>query len=130
MVSYQNVTFRMTPDGFNQKCKYIVDYEWFNHWQMFVTNQKSGVNRTYKSKIEGVGVLDPGPIDNRNLFDQNGQIRDKLVLEQDYTVLEEPVWDFLWKHYGGGPIIRRKDYSIYSEAIDASDKERDYHEVS
>ena len=97
---------------------------------MFVTNQKSGVYKSYKSGIKGVGVLDPGPIDNRNLLDVSGRIREHLNECQDYAVLQEPLWEFLWKHYGGGPVIKRTSFDIYSEPIDSKEEEEMYKKVA
>lgn len=91
---------------------------------MFVTNQKGeSANRMYKSQIKGVGILDPGPIDNRHLFDSRGRLKQDLLEGQDFTFLEAPVWNFLWERYGGGPIVKRRCYDIYSEAISVLEEE-------
>lgn len=121
-----------TPTGDEESFVYAVDSEWYNHWQMFVTNKLEGESRVHKSTIKGVGILDPGMIDNRHLFEQDSQLKQGLVPEKDYTFLEQSVWWFLWERYGGEPIIKRRKtgryLSIYSEPIDITPEE-EYLEV-
>mmetsp|Transcript_23083 Transcript_23083/g.26463 ORF Transcript_23083/g.26463 Transcript_23083/m.26463 type:complete len:96 (+) Transcript_23083:49-336(+) len=81
----------------------------------------------FKSKIKGVGILDPGPIDNRSLFDQSGKVKPDLQ-PSDYVVLEPAIWKFLWEHYGGGPVVKRDQCDIYSSPVDVSEELREFEE--
>ena len=110
---------------------------------------------TQKSKIKGVGILDPGPINNLDLFDTSEEPSEELgdkhnlnciklglntnqnwdewnrlpYSTSSYTVVSESEWNFLWTHYGGGPIIKRKDCDIYSEPLDVTDESFKQEEV-
>ena len=93
---------------------------------------------TQKSRIKGVGILDPGPIDNSDLFDSECKVKSGLTKNlfsagvyntTSYTVLSEDEWNFLWTHYGGGPIIKRTEEDIYSEILDPAQEKEDFDKV-
>ena len=87
---------------------YAIDAKWIYDWKMFVQNKRnSSVSSFKKSEIEGIGILDPGPITNSYLFDDYGEIRPGLQIEKDYRMINERVWKILFDIYGGGPIIKR-----------------------
>lgn len=54
-----------------------------------------------KSDIEGVGILDPGPISNYNLFYEDGTLKYGLVKGKDYRLVNENVWNALYDIYSG-----------------------------
>jgi hypothetical protein len=56
----------------------------------------------------------PGPIDNAKLLDQNGDPRVNLSRGFHYRGINEQLWNYFYKIYGGGPIIKSRFLDIYS----------------
>ena len=81
---------------------YAIDSHWIYDWKMFVTNKRNILALgSKKSEIEGIGILDPGPISNKNLFDENGNLKSGLVKGKDYRLINENVWNALYDIYSG-----------------------------
>ncbi|CAI2362662.1 unnamed protein product [Moneuplotes crassus] len=95
---------------------YAVEAKWMYDWKMFVQNKRDSCVPSFKkSDIDRIGILDPGPISNNILFNSSGDLKEDLVIEKDYKMVNERVWKTLFDIYGGGPIIKRAQCNIYSE---------------
>ena len=64
-----------------------------------------------------VGILPPGPINNKIFFDSQGQIRKGLELNKDYRGVNIDVWKLLQNIYKGGPMVVRQENDIYSKDL-------------
>jgi len=78
---------------------YLLDYHWFKQLKNYVG-------------LEGDESANPGPIDNKPLFKEDGtEIRDHLIDELDYAMVPEEVWTVLLNNFGltqGQEPIKRK----------------------
>mmetsp|Transcript_18997 Transcript_18997/g.44303 ORF Transcript_18997/g.44303 Transcript_18997/m.44303 type:complete len:514 (-) Transcript_18997:112-1653(-) len=83
---------------------YIVDAQWLQEWKSFVSVNKGGPP--------------PKAISNHRLVDKNGVPKPGLKVVDDYRGVNEKVWEFWHKRYGGGPVIRRRVIDIYSQPMD------------
>ena len=102
---------------------YAIDSKWIYDWKMFVQNKRNScVSSFKKSEIEGIGILDPGPITNSALVDEFGNLKEGLQIEKDYRMINERVWKILFDIYGGSPIIKRTDCDIYSDSIQVDEE--------
>ena len=81
-----------------------------------------------KSSLSEVGILDPGPIDNNDLIDDN-KIKPNLVKDKHYKAVQPELWDFLWCKYGGGPILKRVSDNIYSAQLEPDQEQQELSEV-
>lgn len=94
---------------------FIINSDWLKDWKMFVNNKRSSTAYgTRKSDKKDVGILDPGPITNYQLFGDDKTPLQDLVKGKHYRGVNREVWLQLYKTYGGGPIIRRNELSIYA----------------
>jgi hypothetical protein len=75
----------------NDDC-YVVSTVWHTEWLDFATKQTT---------------VHPGPIDNDRLLDPNNKnIAAKgLKHKKDFRPISKAVWEYLFKLYGGGPVI-------------------------
>lgn len=78
---------------------FVISMKWSREWTEFIFN----------------GGKLPGEIDNKCLFDEEGNIKKRLESLRHYKSINKDVWDFLYAQYGGGPAIPRKTNDIYSE---------------
>lgn len=59
---------------------YLINADWLKDWKMFVNNKRTNTAYgTRKSSKPGVGILDPGPITNYQLFSDDKQPLPDLV---------------------------------------------------
>lgn len=83
---------------------------------MFVNNKRSttayGARRSGK---KDVGILDPGPVTNHFLLDDQGFPLPNLSKGKNYRGVNKAVWKQLYETYGGGPVLRRNELSIYAD---------------
>jgi hypothetical protein len=102
---------------------YAIDSQWIYDWKMFVQNRRSAIAvGCKKSDIEGVGILDPGPITNCNLYTEFGELKQNLQIERDYRMINENVWKIFYDIYGGGPIMKYVEWDIYSQQLEADEE--------
>mmetsp|Transcript_21603 Transcript_21603/g.40671 ORF Transcript_21603/g.40671 Transcript_21603/m.40671 type:complete len:314 (+) Transcript_21603:97-1038(+) len=82
------------------KFGYIISSKWLRSWRSFV-----GVGRPTAETRD----RPPSPIINSDLFEIDGTLRNGLAegLQNDYQILEQPMWEFFIQIYGGGPAILR-----------------------
>merc|ERR1719171_2726533 len=83
---------------------FVVSAAWLREWRGFV-----GVGR----QVAGTRDRPPGPINNNDLFGLDGTLRPGLRegIQQDYHVLEQPIWEVYYQIYGGGPTVIRYNSS-------------------
>jgi hypothetical protein len=108
---------------------YIINSEWLKDWKMFVNNKRSttayGARRSAK---KDVGILDPGPVTNHLLLDDEGIPLPNMSKGKNYRGVNKAVWKQLYETYGGGPVLRRTELSIYAD--DLKDEEMEDIDVS
>ena len=120
---------------------YAVDLEWFLQWKSFIVND---LNEKLLPKkkicvIKDVGVIDPGQISNRNLFEKNSKFYVTLknlkkglkkvsiyykvsIQNEDYVVVNEKIWKMFLYNYNGGPeIILKRNDDIYDSVVSVSE---------
>ena len=85
----------------NRKNKsfYAIDLDWFNSWKNFVQKNKE---------------IPPGPITNNNLINLNKsngkyEVKNKMIKNKDFIIVEDDVWDFFFLNFNGGPCIELID---------------------
>lgn len=97
---------------------FIINSEWLKDWKMFVNNKRSttayGTRRSVNAEV---GILDPGPITNHLLLDSEGKPLPNLSKGKHYRGVNRAVWQQLYDTYGGGPVLIRRELSIYAEDI-------------
>jgi len=108
----------------------MITGEWLFQWKCFISNKigssVSAVGKAspeLKSKInmsanKEIGVLPPGPINNHEFFQKNGELKAGLTLNKDYRGVNFQVWRLLQQIYGGGPHVVRDNLEIYSEDVE------------
>lgn len=79
---------------------FIVCSKWLREWRSFV-----GAGR----QVNQTRTRPPGPVHNNDLFELDGSIRPGLRqgLQEDYEVIDQPIWELYMQVYGGGPTIVR-----------------------
>jgi len=92
---------------------YIISARWLREWRSFV-----GVGKP----STGTRDRPPSPINNMDLFELDGGVRPHLQegIKHDFALMEQPMWDFFFQVYGGGPAILR--YSTRGERPTLSDQ--------
>ena len=71
---------------------YIIDAHWLDKWLEFCN----------KKQIKVV----PGAISNHALLDlESGSFKISLRLRDDFRIIKKSAWVYLYKLYGGGPVI-------------------------
>ncbi|XP_067683903.1 ubiquitin carboxyl-terminal hydrolase 15-like isoform X3 [Haliotis asinina] len=84
---------------------YLVDIKWFKQWKKFVGYD------SWDSCSVGDESTNPGPIDNSALLKDNGQLKEHLVDDLDYTLFPAEAWNKLLSWYGmiegQNPILRK-----------------------
>lgn len=68
---------------------YILSTRWYTTWEYFMTYNSSN----------------PGPIKNKELINEHGDIKDRKYERHDYIFIPESVWERLHSKFGGGPKI-------------------------
>ena len=101
---------------------FAIDTLWFNKWKTYVTNDLSDkiLSNEYKyiSDNMKIGVLPPDSIDNSKIcrifsksYDENNKeiikytLKNGLKVKQDYLIINQYLWEWLFYYYGGGPEI-------------------------
>jgi hypothetical protein len=110
-------------EKFNHKVlndkQYMIDIEWFLNWKCFVTNDLSERFLSNSKKLisnnQNIGVLAPGPLSNQNLIDNQKNVKKNLKnvkinlnKNEDYVTVNDSLWKFFMKNYGGGPEVPLK----------------------
>ena len=95
---------------------YLISSDWLRDWKMFVNNKRSNTAwGARKSTNNHVGILDPGPITNNLLLDENKIPKENMQRSKHYRGVNKEVWQQLYNTYGGGPVLRRTEVNIYAE---------------
>lgn len=84
---------------------YLIDSNWLHRWTCFKSGQQPP----------------PGPISNHHLLKPPTKSpidplipRDNLTRGIHYRGVNESVWEYFYKIYGGGPVLKRSSINIYS----------------
>lgn len=105
---------------------YALDIDWYVLWKNYIDGNISEkyTKNVYKriSPNKNIGVLPPGEISNKNLFadhdiDTNTyKLKEDLLINRDYMIVSEFVWNFFLLNYGGGPEIEldKGEINIYN----------------
>ena len=85
----------------------MISSEWLFQWKCFISNKisnSSSFSREVKDRVnvspnKEIGVLPPGPICNKDLFEKTKEgfptIKEGLILNEDYRGVNKEVWDLL-----------------------------------
>ncbi|XP_073993837.1 ubiquitin carboxyl-terminal hydrolase 4-like isoform X2 [Rhodnius prolixus] len=80
----------LTKSLLNGETWYLIYSKWMSCFKQFIGLEKTG----------GSPVSHPGPIDNSNLLDEEGELRKALVDKMDYEVVPAECWNLLVQWYG------------------------------
>lgn len=82
---------------------YLISAQWLNDWIKF--------SMSYRTR--GSAGKAPQPINNSMLLDVSGaHVRTDVQSKHDYREVNQKVWEYLFKFYGGGPVIVFKGWSF------------------
>ncbi|XP_064607278.1 ubiquitin carboxyl-terminal hydrolase 15-like isoform X2 [Liolophura sinensis] len=74
---------------------YLIDTRWFKQWKKYVGYDSWDLHNV------GEETYNPGPIDNSNLFQDEGcQLKEHLIDELDYVLVPTEAWNKLVSWYG------------------------------
>ena len=85
----------------------MISSEWLFQWKCFISNKisnSSAFSQAVKDRVnfstnKEIGVLPPGPICNKDLYENIKEgfptIKEGLVLNEDYRGVNKEVWDLL-----------------------------------
>jgi len=77
---------------------FLVDNHWFKRAKKYLAWEESLVNSTRNVRDDSAN---PGPIDNKPLWKENGSdIREHMIEEIDYVVVPDLAWDMLVAEFG------------------------------
>lgn len=116
---------------------YIVSMEWFKQWKAwsgFRVSPKSTDSESTKFQLEegetatDKSVDEPGRIDSIDILNTDEimlfgeyNLKDNLVEEQDFVIVNPDIWRYLYSIYDGNPILRTAIKNIDSKSGDDSD---------
>ncbi|CAI2387044.1 unnamed protein product [Moneuplotes crassus] len=110
---------------------FIINAEWLKDWKMFVNNKRSSTAFGARRCIhKEVGILDPGPVTNHLLLDEDNNPLPNLVKGKHYRGVNKAVWKQFYETYGGGPVIRKRELSIYSENFKEKENDKPEAEIN
>ena len=79
--------------------RFLVDNHWFKQLKKYVGME--GAMFDSGGKEVGEESANPGPIDNKPLFKEDGEdIREHMIDELDYVLVPEEAWDLLVEKFG------------------------------
>ena len=77
---------------------FLVDNHWFKRAKKYLAWEESLVNSTRNVRDDSAN---PGPIDNKPLWKENGSdIREHMIEEIDYVLVPDLAWDMLVAEFG------------------------------
>ena len=102
---------------------FAIDMNWYNKWRSFAYNDDKSSQyldnyKKYISDNKKIGILPPGIIDNSKICVPNKEkgkgcpsykLKDGLVKDKDYCVVNQFLWEWYLLNYGGGPEIQLTD---------------------
>ena len=93
---------------------FALESSWFKNWKCFISNDLTEQilinNEKHVSENTTIGVLPPGPINNRILCDENEaqgkfKLKPGLIIKKDYYIINQLLWEWFLLNYDGGPEI-------------------------
>ena len=105
---------------------FAIDISWYNKWRSFIYNDDKTSKylenyKKYISENKKIGILPPGIIDNckicvANKEKQKGcyvyKLKPGLILDKDYCIINQYLWEWFLLNYGGGPEIQLSENCI------------------
>ena len=99
---------------------FAIDISWYNKWRSFIYNDEKSSKylencKKYISDNKKIGILPPGIIDNSKICIPNKEKQKKfysyklkpgLIVDKDYCVVNQYLWEWFLLNYGGGPEIQ------------------------
>ena len=70
---------------------YLINSHWYHQWSDFVG---------LKKHFENSSQQHPGPIDNKELLETDGSLKIGIILDNDYYLVNENLWNCLKTCYG------------------------------
>ena len=70
---------------------YVIDKSWYQKWCDYI-----GVS----SSLEFVSSTPPGKINNKNLLDSNGMLKNETMETIDYNLVPQDLFELLQQEYG------------------------------
>lgn len=116
---------------------YIISMEWFKQWKAwsgFRVSSKASDSESTKFQLEegetatDKSVDEPGRIDSIDILNTNeimlfgeSNLKDNLVEEQDFVIVNPDIWRYLFSIYDGNPILRTAIKNADSKSGDDSE---------
>ena len=99
---------------------FAIDINWYNRWRSFIYNDDKSSKylencKKYISDNKKIGILPPGYIDNSKICIPNKEkkkgcyvynLKPGLVLDKDYCIVNQYLWEWFLLNYNGGPEIQ------------------------
>ena len=99
---------------------FAIDISWYNKWRSFIYNDEKSSKylencKKYISDNKKIGILPPGIIDNSKICIPSKEKQKKfysyklkpgLIVDKDYCVVNQYLWEWFLLNYGGGPEIQ------------------------
>jgi hypothetical protein len=122
---FQSLSVR-NMDDLKHAYFFAIDISWYNKWRSFIYNDDKTSKylenyKKYISENKKIGILPPGIIDNckicvANKEKQKGcyvyKLKPGLILDKDYCIINQYLWEWFLLNYGGGPEIQLSENSI------------------
>ncbi|KAI1793553.1 cysteine proteinase [Ganoderma leucocontextum] len=75
---------------------YIVSRRWYSRWKKAMTGEQDKEGRLEEKDV--------GPVDNRDLCSQSGEVTSQLLEHIDCEFVPEPIWKLFEEWYGPSPL--------------------------
>lgn len=93
---------------------YLINSHWYDQWSYFVG---------LKKHFENSSQQHPGPIDNKELLESDGSLKREIVLDIDYYLVHENLWNCLKSCYGTQSDKDTIERRVINDAADESHPE-------
>lgn len=127
---FQSLSAR-NMDNLKHAYFFAIDIFWYNKWRRFIYNDDKTSKyldncKKYISDNKKIGILPPGIIDNSKICISNKEnqkgfysykLKPGLILDKDYCVINQYLWEWFLLNYGGGPEIQLSESSIFKKNI-------------
>ena len=116
---FQSLSIR-NMDNLKHAYFFAIDISWYNKWRSFIYNDDKTSKylenfKKYISDNKKIGILPPGTIDNSKICIPNKEkkkgcsayiLKPGLILDKDYCIFNQYLWEWFLLNYGGGPEIQ------------------------
>ena len=122
---FQSLSIR-NMDNLKHAYFFAIDINWYNKWRTFIYNDDKTSKylenyKKYISENKKIGILPPGIIDNSKICIPNKEkkkgcysykLKPGLIIDKDYCVINQYLWEWFLLNYSGGPEIQLSDKNI------------------